>query len=86
MQPVTTRASTRGEIFDLRKALGLKGMSVSDFARTYGHKEDTVHKIISRYWGTNRLPRGLIGKRILHDLQSAAALEEDEHEQEVSQS
>jgi hypothetical protein len=56
-------------------------MSVSEFARRYGYKEGTVLKVISRYWGTDRTPRGSITARILGDLQSAiATTEEKEHE------
>lgn len=52
-------------IFALRETLAAKGLNFSSFARKHGFDPRSVNFVAWRYWGRDKLPRGIITRRIL---------------------
>lgn len=48
--------------------LRIAGFSMKEFAVLLGFEPDTVRKVISRYAGRRKSPRGALAQEILHKL------------------
>ena len=48
--------------------LRMAGLSMKDFAIMEGYEPNTVRKVVSRYAGSNRNPRGALARAILQKL------------------
>ena len=48
--------------------LRMVGLSMKDFAVMEGYEPNTVRKVVSRYAGSNRTPRGVLAREILQKL------------------
>jgi hypothetical protein len=55
-------------LYELQDELYDRGLSLTGFARLYGFDPATVHRAIHEYWGTDRIPRGVVSRRILRKL------------------
>lgn len=62
-------------IFDLQDKLYDRGLNFAAFAQINGFDASTVHKTIHTYYGTDRTPRGPVGRRILRKLSEILAQE-----------
>jgi hypothetical protein len=60
--------SRDAKIFALREELFDRGLNFATFSRRHGFKLPTVNRVVHLYWGTDRLPRGILGRRILREL------------------
>ncbi len=50
---------------DLRARMLSAGYTISAFARANGYRVQTVDKVLSRYSGTDRQPRGTLSREIM---------------------
>lgn len=48
--------------------LRMAGLSMKDFAIEHGYEPNTVRKVVSRFAGSKRSPRGSIAQEILQKL------------------
>ena len=48
--------------------LRMAGLNMKEFALAEGYEPDTVRKVVSRYAGSNRTPRGVLARQILQKL------------------
>ncbi|MGA2403052.1 MAG: hypothetical protein ABSG91_15325 [Syntrophobacteraceae bacterium] len=48
--------------------LRIAGMNMKDFAIVEGYQPNTVRKVVSRYAGSKRTPRGALAREILQKL------------------
>jgi hypothetical protein len=48
--------------------LRMAGLSMKEFALKEGYEPDTVRKVVGRYAGSNRAPRGILTREILQKL------------------
>jgi hypothetical protein len=48
--------------------LRMAGLNMKEFAAGEGYEPDTVRKVVSRYAGSNRTPRGVLAREILQKL------------------
>jgi len=46
----------------------MAGLNMKEFAVMEGYEPDTVRKVIGRYAGSNRTPRGVLAREILQKL------------------
>jgi hypothetical protein len=46
----------------------MKGLNMKQFAVGEGYEADTVRKVVGRYAGSNRTPRGVLAREILQKL------------------
>jgi len=53
--------------------LKLAGLSMKDFAVEEGFEPDTVRKVVSRFAGSRRKPRGLLALKIMEKLRTRIA-------------
>jgi hypothetical protein len=44
-------------------------LNFATFARRHGFKLGTVNRVVHAYWGSDRLPRSVLGRRILRELE-----------------
>jgi hypothetical protein len=44
------------------------GLNMKQFALEEGYEPDTVRKVVGRYAGSNRTPRGVLAREILQKL------------------
>jgi lambda repressor-like predicted transcriptional regulator len=66
----TIRWATKNEVIG---RLRMAGLSMKDFAIKEGFEPNTVRKVVSRYAGSNRRPRGTLAAKILKKLRSTIA-------------
>jgi hypothetical protein len=50
--------------------LRISGLSMKDFAQQEGYEPDTVRKVVTRYVGTGKKPRGALSSEIIDKLSS----------------
>ncbi len=50
--------------------LRIAGLSMKDFAVAEGYEPDTVRKVVNRYAGSRKRPRGNLAQEILKKLRS----------------
>ncbi len=48
--------------------LRMAGLNMKEFALKEGYEPDTVRKVVGRYAGSNRTPRGVLAREILQKL------------------
>jgi lambda repressor-like predicted transcriptional regulator len=48
--------------------LRMAGLNMKEFAVREGYEPDTVRKVVGRYAGSNRTPRGVLTREILQKL------------------
>jgi hypothetical protein len=51
--------------------LRMVGLNMKEFALAEGYEPDTGRKVVSRYAGSNRTPRGVLAQQILQKLAEA---------------
>jgi len=57
--------------------LRMSGFNMKQFALAQGYEPDTVRKVVSRYAGSKKTPRGAIAREILQKLAERLALGSD---------
>jgi hypothetical protein len=57
--------------------LRISGFNMKEFALAQGYRPDTVRKVVSRYAGSTKKPRGEIARRILQKLEEVLAKNEE---------
>lgn len=66
----TVNWATKNEVIG---RLRMAGLSMKDFAIKEGYEPNTVRKVVSRYGGSKRKPRGPLALEILKKLRSRIA-------------
>ncbi len=66
----TASWATKNEVIG---RLRMAGLSMKDFAIREGYEPNTVRKVVSRYGGSKRKPRGALAQEILKKLRNRIA-------------